>query len=132
MLDNIQLIATIVFGGGGLIAGLIAIFMVKANKGKVVADTKETEMRAIQLSDSIDAEREARWQRKVDDVQKKCDEDVDELREEIGWLKLLIENHVPWDWEMQRKAIQAGIDHAKPPTLNYIKGKTNKHDEEQK
>lgn len=129
MFNNIQLIATILFGGGGFIAGLIAIFMVRANRGKVVADTKETEMRAIQLSDSIDAERDRRWQEKIDNVQKKCDEDVDELREEVGWLKLLIENHVPWDWEMQRKAIQAGIDHSKPPTLNYIKGRPPREDE---
>ncbi|AEL97954.1 membrane protein [Mycobacterium phage Patience] len=126
MFDKIQLIATLLFGGGGLLAGLIAIFMVRANKGKVVADTKETEMRAIQLSDSIDAEREKRWQAKVDNVKQQWEEDVDELREEIGWLKLLIENHVPWDWEMQRKMTMAGIEHPKPPTLNYIKGRTPK------
>lgn len=123
MPGNIQLIATVLFGGGGLIAGLVAIFMVRANKGKVQADTKETEMRAIQLSDSIDAEREARWQKKVDTVQAKCDEEVDELREEVAWLRILIENHVPWDWEVQRKLIQNGIDHSRPPTLNYIRGR---------
>jgi hypothetical protein len=129
MLNNVQLVATMLFGGGGLIAGLTAIFMVRANRGKVQADTKETEMRAIQLSDSIDSEREQRWQRKVDAVKRECDLEVNELRDEVAWLKLLIENHVPWDWEMQHKAIQAGIDHSHPPTLNYIRKRTPAKDE---
>lgn len=122
-MNNLQLITVILFGSGGFVTGIIAILMVRANREKVVADTKETEMRAIQLSDSIEADREVRWQRKIDTVQEKCDREVEELREEIGWLKLLIENHVPWDWEMQRKAIEAGIEHEPPPTLNYIKGR---------
>ena len=124
MSDALQIISTLVLGGGGLIASLIAIFMVRANKGKVQADTKETEMRAVQLSDQIDAEHEKRWQEKFDSAQRNSDLKIAQLQDEVAWLKLLIENHVPWDWEVQRRMIQAGVEHAHPPTLNWIRGKT--------
>ena len=55
------------------------------------------------------------------DNKKEQDAKINSLYDELAWMKILIENHVPWDWEVQRLLIQNGIDHKNPPSLNYIR-----------
>lgn len=132
---NVSAIGQWVLGSGALIAGLIAIYMARANKKKTQADTgktnaeeKEIEEKAIALSEATYQSRERFWQGQIEDVKNEMQKDIDALREEVAWLKILIEQHVPWDWAQQRKLTLAGIEHEAPPTLNYIRGYPPKED----
>lgn len=132
-MNNLSTLGAFVMGGGGLLASLIALYMARPNRNKLEADTgktqaeeKEIETRAAKVSEETYQSREKFWNAQVQQVKEECHQEVSQLRREVGYLKALIEQHVPWDWETQRLLIQNGIDHPKPPTLNYIPGEIPK------
>lgn len=130
---NASLVGQWVLGSGALVASLIALYMARSNKknteavtGKTNAEEKEIEEKAIALSEATYQSREKFWQGQVQDVKRECHSEVEELRSEVAWLKVLIEQHVPWDWAQQRRLTLAGIEHEAPPTLNWIKDRQEK------
>jgi hypothetical protein len=127
---DLSALGGIILGTGGAVTGGLSIFAVRANKNKTVSETgmneasgKEIEQKAIALSEQTYQARETFWSKQVETVRTDCEKEIAELREEIGWLRVLIENHVPWDWERIREAKLAGLDPPNPPTLNYIRSR---------
>lgn len=125
---NLSEAGSLILGGGGLITACLAFYSARANRTKIsseagvnAATEKEIEQRAIGLSEKTYQARERFWEERVDKVKIQCEAEIDELREEIGWLRLLIEAHVPWDWEAIRLLKLNSLDMRDPPTLNYIK-----------
>lgn len=126
---NFTTLGTVILGGGGLITGILALFSARANKNKTNSETDINVANVESSREQLRQLREAFWQNEMDKVKESFQVELSHLRDEVGWLRVLIENHVPWDWEVQRQLKLAGIEYRDPPTLNYIKSKKN-HTEE--
>ena len=122
MLDWSSL-GTIILGGGGLITGILAMFSARANKSKLNSETNINIANVEHSREKLHQSRELFWRNEVDQVRLAFEREIQELRNEVTWLRVLIENHVPWDWEVVRQLKLAGIEFRNPPTLNYIKNK---------
>lgn len=116
-------LGTIILGGGGLVTGLLALFSARANRSKTDSETKVNIAAFEQTREALYQSREAFWRKEVNELHDSFEEEVETLRAEVAWLRILIENHVPWDWEVVRQLKLSGIDFRLPPTLNYIKHK---------
>jgi hypothetical protein len=142
---DLSTIGTFVLGGGGLLTGLLALYSARATKNKTQAEAgktsadagvskateKEIEVRAVAMSEKTFQDREKFWSDRVEEVRESCEKDVNELKEEVGWLRILIENHVPWDWEAIRKLKLADIEQRNPPTLNYVRKREQQRKKEE-
>lgn len=114
-------VGTIILGGGGLVTGILALFSARASKGKINSETDINIANVEQSREKLHQSRELFWRNEVDKVRESFEREIKELRNEVTWLRVLIENHVPWDWEVVRQLKLAGIEFRNPPTLNYIK-----------
>ena len=114
---------TLVLGGGGLITGIIALFSARANKNKTFSETSLNYANAEQSRESIHQSRELFLRQEIKQAEEKFEEEIQKLRNELTAFRVLIEAHVPWDWEIMRQLKLAGIDFREPPTLNYMKPK---------
>lgn len=135
---DISDIGTMFLGGGGLVTGCLSLYSIRTNLKKIDSEAdvnqatrQKIEAEAVALNDATEQRREEFWNKKLEDAKSEFNRQIHNLNEEIGWMRLLIENHVPWDWEVQRLLIKAGIEHRKPPTLQYIKSKTQIKDDEE-
>lgn len=134
-MPDISTIGTWLLGSGGLITGGLSLYSIRSSRNKTDSETgvnsatkKKLETEAATLSEESEIKREEFWNKKFDAQEEKFEAEIQELREELAWMRILIENHVPWDWETQRLLIQNNIEHRKPPSLNYIKGKMKEKD----
>lgn len=114
---NWSTIGTVILGSGGLITGVLALLSSKSNKNKIDSETDINIANVEQVRENLSQSRE-----------RFLSEEITALKQEVGWLRLLIENHVPWDWEVVRQLKLAGIEMTNPPTLNYIKNKYSKEE----
>ncbi len=135
---DISDIGTMLLGGGGLVTGCLSLYSIRTNlknidseAGVNQATRRRIEVEAVALNEATEQRREEFWNKKLEDTKSEFNRQIHNLNEEIGWMRLLIENHVPWDWEVQRLLIKAGIEHRKPPTLQYIKSNTPIKDDEE-
>lgn len=126
---DIAAVGTLVLGGGGLLTGMLALFSATEGKRKTKSETKVNNANAETLREKLFQTREAFWRGEVEKVKESFEKEVEELRSEVAWLRVLIEAHVPWDWEAIRQLKLSGIAFRDPPTLNYIKNKINKSEE---
>lgn len=127
---DLSTLGTMLLGGGGLITGGLSLYSIRSNLKKIESEAgvndatkRKTESEAAALNEATEQKREEFWNKKLTDTKLEFNIKIEELHEEIGWMRVLIENHVPWDWETQHLLIQAGIEHRKPPTLHYIRKK---------
>ena len=118
-------LGTIILGGGGLITGILALFSARSNKNKLDSETDINVANAAQSREKLHQSRELFLRNEVDEVRQAFEREITELRNEVTWLRVLIENHVPWDWEVVRQLKLAGIEFRDPPTLNYLKSRLN-------
>lgn len=114
-------VATLFLGGGGLITGLLALFSANVNKRKTNTEADVNDANAANSREQLLQSRELFWRKEFQTMQENFQSEIDELRTEVAWLRVLIENHVPWDWEVVRQLKLAGIEFREPPTLHYIK-----------
>lgn len=114
---------TLILGGSGLVTGVLALFSARANRGKVNSETEINSANAAQSRESLYQSRELFWRNEVSNVREQFSNDINFLKEEVTFLRILIEKHVIWDWEVMRTLKLAGIDFRDPPTLNYINRK---------
>jgi len=114
-------IGTLILGGGGLITGLLALFSANVNKRKTNTEADVNDANAANSREQLLQSREIFWRKEFETMQENFQSEIDELRTEVAWLRVLIENHVPWDWEVVRQLKLAGIEFREPPTLHYIK-----------
>lgn len=112
---------TYVLGGGGLITALIALFSARSNKDKTNSETYLNIANAQQSRENLHQSRETFLRDEMDKVHSNLQKEINNLKKEVSSLRVLIESHVPWDWEVVRQLKLAGIDFRDPPTLNYIK-----------
>jgi hypothetical protein len=117
---DLSTIGAFLLGGGGLVGSSIAIYMARANKTKIGAETKKLDTEAAKLDDDRFQTRELFWQREVQKVKDELNPKIEDLEREVASLKLLIEGHIPWDWEVLRKLRLNGIEQRDPPTLIWI------------
>ena len=136
-MPSLSEIGPLVMTCGALITSGLAVYYSRSNRKKIDSDSnvnnanaKEIEERAATLSDERYRKREQYWSNEVKTIKTECHEEIDELRDEVSWLRILIENHVPWDWEQMRKMTLAGIEHDRPPTLNYVKRKRKEEEKD--
>ena len=120
---DLSSIGTMVLGGGGLITGLLAMFSARANRSKTNSETNINIASAEQSRENLHQSRELFWRAELEEVRKTFQSETIELRKEVTCLRMLIENHVPWDWEVVRQLKLAGFDFRDPPTLNYFNPK---------
>lgn len=125
-MPSLSEIGPLVMTSGALITSGLAVYYSRSNRNKIDSESgvnnasaKEIEERAATLSDERYRKREEFWS-----------QEIEELRDEVAWLRILIENHVPWDWEQMRKMTLAGIEHDRPPTLNYVKRKRKEEEKD--
>lgn len=130
---NLGTIMTLMFGAGGFITGGMSLYSIRSQKKKTDSETgvnasikQKNEAEAIALNESTEEKREEFWNKKFEDNRKEFEDKLNDVYEELSWMRVLIENHVPWDWEVQRLLIQNGIEHKRPPSLNYIKSQKPK------
>lgn len=120
---SLSSLGTLILGGGGLITGLLALFSARSNRNKLNSETDINVASVEQSRESLRQARETFWQNELINVRDTFEKEIATLRDEIGWLRVLIENHVPWDWEVVRQLKLAGIEVRDPPTLNYIQSR---------
>ena len=133
---NFQTVGMWVVGSGGLLTGSLSLYSMRANLGKTNSESglndatrKKIEVEAKSIVQEAERKREEFWNKKFDDNEKNFDKQIADLQDEVSWLRMLIENHIPWDWEVQRLLIKAGIEHRRPPTLQYVKNNRRKAEE---
>jgi hypothetical protein len=114
-------VGPLILGAGGLITGMVALFSVNVNKRKVHTEADVNDATAANSREQLLQSREIFWRKEFDDLHKTFQSEIDELKTEVAWLRVLIENHVPWDWEVVRQLKLAGIEFREPPTLHYLK-----------
>lgn len=119
-------LGTIILGGGGLVTGILALFSARANKGKINSETKLNIANVEHTREQLHQSRELFLRNEIENIRQTFDHEIEELRDQVSSLQSLIEIHVPWDWEVVRQFKLLGIDFREPPTLNYIKHKSNK------
>lgn len=136
-MPSLSEIGPLVMTSGALITSGLAVYYSRSNRNKIDSESgvnnasaKEIEERAATLSDERYRKREEFWSQENAKIKKEWHEDIEELRDEVAWLRILIENHVPWDWEQMRKMTLAGIEHDRPPTLNYVKRKRKEEEKD--
>lgn len=117
-------LGTLVLGGGGLITGVLALLSARANNNKTFSETSLNYANAEHSRENVHQLRESFWRTEMEKVHTNLENEIDELRKEVASLRILIETHVPWDWEVVRQLKLAGIDFRDPPTLNYFKQKS--------
>lgn len=113
-------LGTVILGGSGLITGALALFSARANRGKTNSETNINIANADQSRENLYQSRELFWRNEMGVVRDQLELDIKLLKDEITSLRILIEKHVLWDWEVIRQLKLAGIDFRDPPTLNYI------------
>lgn len=121
---NWSTVGTVILGSGGLVTGVLALFSSKSNRNKVDSETSVNAATAAQSRESLSQSREKFIQDELNSVRATLQHEISCLKQEVGWMRRLIELHVPWDWEAVRKLTLAGVDIANPPTLNYIREST--------
>jgi hypothetical protein len=114
-------VGPLILGASGLITGMVALFSVNVNKRKVHTEADVNDATAANSREQLLQSREIFWRKEFDDLHKTFQSEIDELKTEVAWLRVLIENHVPWDWEVVRQFKLAGIEFREPPTLHYLK-----------
>lgn len=124
---DLSTIGTFIIGSGGLLGSCIAIYMARANRKKTEAESIKTssearklDTEAAKLDDERYRDRETFWREEVEKVEKKFERKIDELEQKVAGLQLLIEGHIPWDWEALRKLKMNDIDQRDPPTLIWV------------
>jgi hypothetical protein len=123
-MTDLSSLGTLILGGGGLITGLLALFSARASKNKINSETTLNFASFEQSRENLHQSREIFWRSEVEKMQNSFESEVVGLREDVASLRILIENHVLWDWEVVRQLKLAGIEFRDPPSLNYIKRKT--------
>lgn len=116
-------LGTMILGTGGLITGALALFSARANRSKTTSEANLNIANAEQSRENLHQSREMFLRLEMENLRNNLQKEVNELRDEVISLRLLIESHVPWDWEVVRQLKLAGIDFRDPPTLNYFKQK---------
>jgi hypothetical protein len=114
-------VGTLILGASGLITGLIALFSANVSKRKTNTEADVNDATAANSREQLFQSRELFWRKEMQTMHETFQSEINELRTEVAWLRVLIENHVPWDWEVVRQLKLAGIDFREPPTLHYIK-----------
>lgn len=104
-----------------MITGLIALFSANVSKRKTNTEADVNDATAANSREQLFQSRELFWRKEMQTMHDTFQSEINELRTEVAWLRVLIENHVPWDWEVVRQLKLAGIDFREPPTLHYIK-----------
>lgn len=112
---------TLLLGGGGLITGALALFSARANKQKVNSETNINIATLEQSRETLHQSRELFWRTEIEKMRETFEREIAAMRQELAALRMLIEAHVPWDWEVVRQLKLMGVDFRDPPTLNYIK-----------
>jgi hypothetical protein len=113
--------STLVLGVGGLITAIIALFSARSGKNKINSETSLNNANVEQSRENLHQSRELFLRTEVEKIRETLQEEINLLRSEVTSLRILIESHVPWDWEVVRQLKLAGIDFRDPPTLNYLK-----------
>lgn len=122
-MPDVTSLGTLILGTGGLITGALALFSARANRGKTNSETFVNIANAEQSRENLHQSREIFWRTEIDKMRESFEREIALLRDEVMSLRVLIESHVPWDWEVVRQLKLAGIDFRDPPTLNYLKSK---------
>lgn len=111
---------TLILGFSGLVTGLLAFHSARSSKSKIESETSINVANAEQSREILHQSRETFLRTEMDQMRELFEREIGLLREEVSILRALIENHVPWDWEVVRQLKLAGIDFRDPPTLNYL------------
>jgi len=119
-MSDISAIGSLIVSFGALITGAVALYMARASKGKTQAETKKLDTEAAKLDDDRFQAREVYWNGVVTSLKSEFEEKIDELERKVSGLQLLIEGHIPWDWEALRKLKLNDIEQRDPPTLIWI------------
>lgn len=122
---NFATLGTLILGGGGLVTGILALFSARSSKDKLNSETKINVANVENSREQLHQSREIFLRTEMDKMHEVFEKELALLRSEVGWLRVLIENHVPWDWEVVRQLKLAGIEVRDPPTLNYIQSSKN-------
>ena len=120
---NWSTVGTLILGSGGLITGVLALLSSRSSKNKIDSETQVNIASAAQSHEMLVESRETFWRKETEFAKEAFEVELVSLKKEVAWMRILIENHVPWDWEVVRQLKLAGIEVSNPPTLNYVKGK---------
>lgn len=126
---NWSTVGTLILGSGGLITGVLALLSSRSSKNKIDSETQVNIASAAQSHEMLVQSRETFWRKETEFVKEAFEVELVSLKKEVAWMRVLIENHVPWDWEVVRQLKLAGIEVSNPPTLNYVKGKYSSPEE---
>lgn len=123
-----QTILNVLLSMGTISSPIIAIIFVRqrlrAGDTKIDLDKKDAAIKsreALSMDQDREQKRETHWQAKLDDQERKLDEEIAELRAEVNGLQRYINEHIPWDWDAVRQLRLAGIEIDNPPSLIYIR-----------
>lgn len=119
-MSDISAIGSLIVSFGALITGAVALYMARASKNKTQAETKKLDTEAAKLDDDRFQAREIYWNGVVKSIKEEFEDKIDELERKVSGLQLLIEGHIPWDWEALRKLKLNDIEQRDPPTLIWI------------
>jgi len=120
---NWSTVGTLILGSGGLITGVLALLSSRSSKNKIDSETQVNIASAAQSHEMLVESRETFWRKETEFAKEAFEVELVSLKKEVAWMRILIKNHVPWDWEVVRQLKLAGIEVSNPPTLNYVKGK---------
>lgn len=126
---NWSTVGTLILGSGGLITGVLALLSSRSSKNKIDSETQVNIASAAQSHEMLVESQETFWRKETEFVKEAFEVELVSLKKEVAWMRILIENHVPWDWEVVRQLKLAGIEVSNPPTLNYVKGKHSSPEE---
>lgn len=130
---NAQTIGLLVTWLGALVTAAIALYTVRANRNKTVAETELTKTQtaaktkeAAAFDEDREDKREAKWEAKIRECEDKFEAQIDPLRRELAFQRRYIERHIPWDWTAVRELRMRGVEIDDPPTLVVLpKGEEN-------
>lgn len=126
---NWSTVGTLILGSGGLITGVLALLSSRSSKNKIDSETQVNIASAAQSHEMLVQSQETFWRKETEFVKEAFEVELVSIKKEVAWMRILIENHVPWDWEVVRQLKLAGIEVSNPPTLNYVKGKYSSPEE---
>lgn len=105
----------------------IALFHARSNRRKTDAETEKTKVEttvsakeAAAFDENREIEREARWEKKLAETEKKLGDRITEHERRLATQQRYIEKHVPWDWRAVRELRLKGVEIEDPPTLVYL------------
>lgn len=113
---------------GVLLAALIGLYNLRANRAKTIAETEDTKADTAQKSraaaafdEDREVERERRWQEKLDATESKCNATVATMRAELNIVEAYVNRSIPWMWGAVREIKLHDIEYPDPPSIADVR-----------